>query len=63
MKQDDQHSLIGIYALAKQLKLPTKTLVAVAHGLGLIVSGLNRLNDAERKAIEKAVKDRSPDED
>jgi len=63
MNQNDQAaSLIGIYALAKQLNLPTKTLVSVAHGIGLKVGGLSLLNKAGREAIEKAVQDRLRDD-
>jgi hypothetical protein len=64
MNQNDQASLIGIYALAKQLNLPTKTLVDVAHAIGLKLEGgaLSRLNKAEREAIEKAVQDRLRDD-
>jgi hypothetical protein len=50
----EPHS-IRIYVLAKHLKVPTKTLVDVAHRLGLKIHGLSMLSGAERAAIEKAL--------
>jgi hypothetical protein len=63
MHQDGQYWAIRIYVLAKQLNLPTKTLVGMAHRLGIKINGLSLLDGAERAAIEKAAKDRPHDEE